>query len=72
MISVCKKYHIAYWCIGIALLIGMELTIIFLRNEAWYYQAGTLLVAMAFVFILLTNKKPSKEVFPYFQIRPLW
>ena len=72
MISLYKKYHIAYWCVGIALIIGMlTVMILFWRND-WYFPflvvipALLLVVVDAKFFTRLASKKLSEEVLTLF------
>ena len=68
MISIYKKYHIAYWCIGIFLLICMVAVMTLLWKEEWYFPFLVLIptlflvVVNAKVFTRLATKKLSNEV----------
>ena len=72
MIYIYKKYHIAYWCIGILEIIGMVIANLILCRHTWVpaipVTAVTILLVMvdAFIFTRLTSKKFSDEVFPLF------
>ena len=68
MISIYKKYHIAYWCIGIFLLICMFAIMTLFWKEEWYFPFLVLIptlflvVVNAKVFTRLATKKLSNEV----------
>ena len=72
MIYIYKKYHIAYWCIGILEIIGMVIANLILCKHNWYpaipVTAVTIVLVLvdAFIFTRLTSKKFSDEVFPLF------
>ena len=72
MITLYRKYHIAYWCIGITLIIGMVALMLAFWQDAWYFPLlvmfPTMILAVvnAIVFIRLSNKKLSREVLPLF------
>ena len=72
MISVYKKYHIAYWCIGIVEIIGMVIANLLLCRHTWYpavpVTAVTIMLVLvdAYIFTRLTSKKISDEVLPLF------
>ena len=72
MISIYKKYHVAYWCIGIVEIIGMIIANLWFCRHTWVpaipITAVTILLVLvdAFIFTRLTSRKFSKEVFPLF------
>ena len=72
MISIYKKYHIAYWCIGIVEIIGMIIANLWFCRHTWVpaipITAVTILLVLvdAFIFTKLTSKKLSNEVLPLF------
>lgn len=72
MISIYKKYHVAYWCIGIVEIIGMVIANLWFCRHTWVpaipVTAVTILLVMvdAFIFTKLTSKKLSNEVLPLF------
>lgn len=72
MISIYRKYHIAYWCVGIALIIGLVIANFTLCKHNWYpaipVTAVTIILVLvdAFVFTKLASKKLTNEVLPLF------
>ncbi|MCR4776644.1 MAG: hypothetical protein K5869_09740 [Saccharofermentans sp.] len=68
MISLYKKYHIIYWCIGIIEIIGMVTANLLLCRHSWYpaipVTAVTVMLVMvdAFIFIRLFAKKTQRSV----------
>lgn len=70
MISLYKKYHIAYYCIGITLIVGMVIMMIAFWKGNWYFPIlvfiPTLLLILlnASIFTRLASKKLTKEVMP--------
>ena len=72
MIYIYKKYHIAYWCIGILEIIGMVIANLILCRRTWLpaipVTAVTILLVLvdAGIFTRLTSKKFANEVFPFF------
>ena len=68
MISIYKKYHIAYWCIGVFLIICMIAVMFLFWKEKWYFPLLVLIptillvVVNAIVFTRLATKKLSDEV----------
>ena len=68
MISIYKKYHIAYWCIGVFLIICMIAVMFLFWKEKWYFPLLVfiptilLVVVNAIVFTRLATKKLSDEV----------
>ena len=68
MISIYKKYHIAYWCIGVFLLICTIAVMFLFWREDWYFPLLVLIPILilvginAKVFTLLATKKLSNEV----------
>lgn len=72
MISIYKKYHIAYWCIGIVEIIGMIIANLWFCRHTWVpaipITAVTILLVLVdvFIFTKLTSKKLSNEVLPLF------
>lgn len=72
MISIYRKYHIAYWCTGIVEIVGMVTAILLLCRHSWYpaipVTAVTVILVLidAFIFTRLASKKLSNEVLPLF------
>ncbi len=68
MISIYKKYHIAYWCIGILLLISFIAALVTIGKFAWYVPVLLLIPVVllifvdAFIFTRLASQKLTKEV----------
>jgi hypothetical protein len=72
MISIYRKYHIAYWCVGIIEIIVMVAVMIGFWRDVWYFPVLVTLATIPFimvdvvVFMRLASKKLSKEVLPLF------
>lgn len=72
MISIYRKYHIAYWCVGIIDIIVMVAVMIGFWRDVWYFPVLVTLGTIPFimvdvvVFMRLASKKLSKEVLPLF------
>jgi len=72
MISIYKKYHIAYWCIGIVEIICMVIANVSFCQDTWYpavpITAVTVMLVLvdAFIFTRLSSKKIANEVLPLF------
>ena len=70
MIQLYKKYHIAYWCIGIALIVCMIISMILLWNKVWcapllvFFPTIFLVLVNAAIFTNLTAKKINSEIAP--------
>ena len=68
MISIYKKFHVGYWCIGIITIICMVASLFLFWKGEWYFPILNLIAALfvvvidAMVFTTLTSKKLSKEV----------
>lgn len=68
MISIYKKFHVGYWCIGIITIICMVASLFLFWNGEWYFPILNLMAVLivvvidAMVFTTLTSKKLSKEV----------
>ena len=72
MISIYKKYHIAYWCVGIIEIIGMVIANLRFCKHSWLpaipITAVTIMLVLVdvFIFMRLSSKKLSNEVLPLF------
>ena len=68
MIGIYKEYHTAYWCIGIALIIGMLTVFALNPHMSWGFVVLVVILALLLVivnatfFLKLTTKRLSKEV----------
>lgn len=71
MINLYKKYHIAYWCIGIVLIVCMVVSMFMLWNKVWcapllvFFPTVCLVLVNAAVFTNLTAKKINIEIAPF-------
>ena len=71
MIHLYKKYHIAYWCIGAALIICMIVSMLLLWNKfpgapfLPFFPTVILVFLSAGVFTRLTGNKINAEIAPY-------
>ena len=72
MISIYKKYHIAYLCISYALMIGMVITMLVFWRNNWYYPflitipTIMLVIVNIIIFTRLALKKFNDEVITLF------
>lgn len=70
MIHLYKKYHVAYWCIGSALIICMIISMLLLWNAfpgapfLPFFPTVLLVFVNAAVFTKLTSKKINSEIVP--------
>lgn len=70
MIHLYKKYHVAYWCIGSALIICMIISMLLLWNAfpgapfLPFFPTVLLVLVNAAVFTRLTSKKINSEIVP--------
>ena len=70
MIHLYKKYHIAYWLIGSALIVCMIVSMLLLWNKfpgapfLPFFPTVFLVIVNAAVFTRLTSKKINNEIFP--------
>ncbi len=70
MISIYKNYHVAYWCIGIALMTGMVIAIVAFSDNTWYFPLTIIIPTIilifvnAFIFTRLASQRLTKEVLP--------
>lgn len=70
MISIYKNYHVAYWCIGIALMTGMVIAIVAFSDNTWYFPLTIIILTIilifvnAFIFTRLASQRLTKEVLP--------
>ena len=71
MIHLYKKYHIAYWLIGSALIVCMIVSMILLWNKfpgapfLPFFPTVFLVLVNAAVFTRLTSKKINNEIMPF-------
>lgn len=71
MIHLYKKYHIAYWCIGIVLIICMVVAMFLLWNKfpgapfLPFFPTVFLVIVNGVVFTRLTSKKFNTEIAPF-------
>ena len=68
MIKLYKKYHTAYWCIGIVLVTCMAIAMFMLWDAGWYYLFLIIILTIllvlvnGFIFTKLAAKKFTNEV----------
>lgn len=71
MIQLYKKYHVAYWCIGITLIVCMVISMFLVWNAfpsapfLVFFPTLFLVFVNAAVFTRLTSKKINSEIVPF-------
>ena len=51
MISIYRKYHIAYWCVGIIEIIVMVAVMIGFWRDVWYFPVLVTLATIPFIMV---------------------